>query len=219
MDSLSKQTSNVVNPANGKIIAEAPNGNAEDARMAIDAARAAFDSGIWSDLQASERASYLFKIAEKIEEHASELRQLETANTGKPLKEAEYDIADAADCFRYYAGLVTKPDGQTYPVSGPVQAMVVREPVGVCGLIAPWNFPLLTGAWKIAPALAAGNTIVFKTSEVTPITTTKLFEIIEEVGIPDGVANLVMGGGATVGNELAESDKFYIVSFTGSTST
>ncbi|TKG98514.1 aldehyde dehydrogenase family protein, partial [Peribacillus simplex] len=149
----------------------------------------------------------------------SELSQLETANTGKPLKEAEFDIADAADCFRYYAGLVTKPDGQTYPVSGPVQAMVVREPVGVCGLIAPWNFPLLTGAWKIAPALAAGNTIVFKTSEVTPITTTKLFEIIEEVGIPDGVANLVMGGGVIVGNELAESDKVDMVSFTGSTST
>ncbi|MBK5501710.1 aldehyde dehydrogenase family protein [Peribacillus sp. TH14] len=219
MDSLSKQKKNIVNPANGKIIAEAPNGNAEDARMAIDAARTAFDSGIWSDLPASERASYLFKIAEKIEEHVSELSQLETANTGKPLKESEFDIADAADCFRYYAGLVTKPDGQTYPVSGPVQAMVVREPVGVCGLIAPWNFPLLTGAWKIAPALAAGNTVVFKPAGITPVTTTKLFEIIKEVGIPDGVANLVMGGGGTVGNELAESDKVDMVSFTGSTST
>ena len=219
MDSSSKQKKNIVNPANGKIIAEAPNGNAEDAKMAIDAARLAFDSGIWSDLPASERASYLYKIAEKIEENVSELSQLETANTGKPLKESEFDIADAADCFRYYAGLVTKPDGQTYPVSGPVQAMVVREPVGVCGLIAPWNFPLLTGAWKIAPALAAGNTVVFKPAGITPVTTTKLFEIIKEVGIPDGVANLVMGGGGTVGNELAESDKVDMVSFTGSTST
>lgn len=218
-DSLNEQKSHIKNPANGTTIAEAPSGNEEDAKMAIDAARRAFDSGIWSDLSAFERASFLYKIADKIEENAVELSKLETENTGKPLKESEYDIADAAGCFRYYAGIVTKPSGQTYHVSDPVQAMVVREPVGVCGLIAPWNFPLLTGAWKIAPALAAGNTIVFKPAEITPVTTYRLFEIMKEVGIPDGVANLVLGGGATVGNEIAESDKVDMVSFTGSTST
>lgn len=219
LDSFSKETDDVINPANGKIIAEVAKGNEEDARTAIDSARKAFDSGIWSDLPAAERASYLFKIADKIEENASRLSKLESANTGKPFRESEYDIADAVDCFRYHAGLITKPDGQTYPVSDPVQAMVVREPVGVCGLIAPWNFPLLTGAWKLAPALAAGNTVVYKPSGVTPITTVKLFEIIEEVGIPSGVANLVMGDGATVGNEIAENDKVDMISFTGSTTT
>lgn len=219
VDSLSKEQSKIINPANGEIIAEASLGNVEEAKMAIDAARAAFDSGIWSDLPAAERASYLFKIADKIEENASELSRLESENAGKPLKEAELDVADTVDCFRYYAGLVTKPNGQTYPVSGPVQALVVREPIGVCGLIAAWNFPLLTGAWKIAPALAAGNTIVFKPSEITPITTVKLFEMIKEVGIPDGVANLVLGKGSSVGNEISESHKVDMVSFTGSTST
>ncbi|MDQ0201243.1 aldehyde dehydrogenase family protein [Neobacillus ginsengisoli] len=219
MDSLRGDKSHVVNPAIGKIMAEAPQGSREEAQMAINAARTAFDSGIWSDLPASERATYLFKIADKIEEKAAELSKLETENTGKPLKESEFDIADTVNCFRYYAGLVTKPNGQTYSVADPVQAMVIREPVGVCGLIAPWNFPLLTGAWKIAPALAAGNTLVFKPAEITPVTTYKLFEIMEEVGIPAGVANLVLGGGSTVGNEIAESQKVDLISFTGSTAT
>jgi len=216
-DSVNMEKRNIINPANNEVIAEAPRASVEETRNAIEAARNAFDSGIWSNLPASERASYLFKIADKLEEKASELSELEMLNTGKPLKEAEFDIGDAVNCFRYYGGLVTKPSGQTYPVADPVQALVVREPVGVCGLIAPWNFPLLTGAWKIAPALAAGNTIVFKPAELTPITTFKLFEILEEVGIPAGVANLVTGGGSTVGNELAESEKVDMVSFTGST--
>lgn len=209
----------IMNPANREVIAEAARASVDETRDAIDAARSAFDTGIWSDLPASERAAYLFKIADKLEEKAAELSELEMLNVGKPLREAEFDIADAVDCFRYYGGLVTKPNGQTYEVADPVQGFVVREPIGVCGLIAPWNFPLLTGAWKIAPALAAGNTLVFKPSEVTPITTIKLFEILEEVGIPAGVVNLVTGGGSTVGNELAESEHVDMVSFTGSTMT
>lgn len=212
-----QETRKVINPATNEVIAEAERASVEETRTAIAAARQAFDSGVWSDLSAAERASYLFKIADKLEEKAAELSALEMANVGKPLREAEFDIADAVDCFRYYGGLVTKPNGQTYEVADPVQGLIVREPVGVCGMIAPWNFPLLTGAWKIAPALAAGNTIVFKPSEITPITTIKLFEILEEVGIPAGVVNLVTGGGSTVGNELAESDQVDMVSFTGST--
>ncbi|MFS0863997.1 aldehyde dehydrogenase family protein [Fredinandcohnia sp. 179-A 10B2 NHS] len=219
VEAQSKKTRSIVNPANGKVIAEAAEGDAEDARIAIDVARQAFDSGIWSDLPAAERASYLFKIADKLEERADEISKLETEDNGKPHRETEFDVADAVACFRYYAGLVTKPDGQTYHVSDPMQAMVVREPVGVCGLIVPWNYPLLMGVWKIAPALAAGNTIVFKPSEVTPVTSIKLFEIIQEVGIPAGVANMVMGAGPTVGNEIAESHKVDKVSFTGGTAT
>lgn len=219
VDAQSKKTRSIVNPANGNIIAEAAEGDVEDAQMAIEVARHAFDSGIWSDLSAAERASYLFKIADKLEEHADEISKLETEDNGKPLRETEFDVGDAVACFRYYAGLATKPDGQTYHVADPMQAMVVREPVGVCGLIVPWNYPLLMGVWKIAPALAAGNTIVFKPSEVTPVTSIKLFEIIQEVGIPAGVANMVMGPGPTVGNEIAESHKVDKVSFTGGTAT
>lgn len=219
VDAQSRKTRSIVNPANGKIIAEAAEGDACDAGIAIDVARHAFDSGIWSDLSAAERASYLFKIADKLEERADEISKLETEDNGKPHRETEFDVGDAVACFRYYAGLATKPDGQTYHVADPMQAMVVREPVGVCGLIVPWNYPLLMGVWKIAPALAAGNTIVFKPSEVTPVTSIKLFEIIQEVGIPAGVANLVMGPGTTVGNEIAESHKVDKVSFTGGTAT
>jgi len=140
-------------------------------------------------------------------------------DNGKTLREAGYDVADAAACFRYYVGLITKPDGQTYHVADPMQAMVVREPVGVCGLIVPWNYPLLMSVWKIAPALAAGNTIVFKPSEVTPITPKKLFEIFEEVQLPKGVANMVMGAGPVVGNEIAENPQVDMISFTGGTKT
>lgn len=209
----------VFNPATGEAIAYAPEGSIGDAREAIDAARKAFDDGIWSDLSAVERASYLFKIADKIEEYQEELTILETLDNGKTLREAAYDVADAAACFRYYAGLITKPDGQTYHVTDPMQAMVVREPVGVCGLIVPWNYPLLMSVWKIAPALAAGNTIVFKPSEVTPITPKKLFEIFEEVQLPKGVANMVMGAGSVVGNEIAANPKVDMISFTGGTKT
>ncbi|WP_025783026.1 aldehyde dehydrogenase family protein [Sporosarcina sp. D27] len=219
VDSANGEKRKIINPANNEEIAEAPRASVEETREAIDAARIAFDSGVWSELSTTERASYLFKIADKLEENSAELSALEMSNVGKPLREAEFDVADAIDCFRYYGDLVTKPNEETYKVADPVQGLIVREPVGVCGMVAPWNFPLLTGAWKIAPALAAGNTLVFKPSEITPITTVKLFEILEEVGIPAGVVNLVTGGGSTVGNELAESHKVDMISFTGSTDT
>lgn len=219
IDSRSGKTRDVINPATGEVIAQAAEGDAADAAYAIQVAREAFDSGVWSDLPASQRASYLFAIANKLEERAEEIAALETEDNGKPLRETGFDVADAVACFRYYAGLVTKPDGQTYHVGDPMQAMVVREPVGVCGLITPWNYPLLMGVWKIAPALAAGNTIVYKPSEITPVTSVKLFEIIAEVGIPKGVANMVMGAGATVGQEIAQSHQVDKISFTGGTAT
>ncbi|AXI27741.1 aldehyde dehydrogenase [Priestia megaterium] len=208
-----------VNPATGEVIGYAAEGSAEDMKAAIEAAREAFDSGIWSETSASERAAILFKIADKLEEAKEELAALETMDNGKPYREAEADVEDAAACFRYYAGLITKPDGQTYSVPAPMQAMVIKEPIGVCGLIVPWNYPLLMSVWKIAPALAAGNTIVFKPSEVTPVTPTKLFEILESVGLPKGVANLVMGAGDTVGNTLIQDKRVDKISFTGGTVT
>lgn len=219
VDAQSGKTREIVNPASGEVIALAAEGDVEDARHAIQVARQAFDSGEWAELPAAERARYLFAIADKLEARAEEIARLETLDNGKPLRESRFDVADASGCFRYYAGLVTKPDGQTYHVADPVQAMVVREPVGVCGLIVPWNYPLLMAVWKIAPALAAGNTIVFKPSEVTPVTARTLFEIIEEVGIPKGVANMVMGPGPTVGHELAASHLVDKISFTGGTAT
>ncbi|MGE1112048.1 aldehyde dehydrogenase family protein [Priestia megaterium] len=208
-----------VNPATGEVIGYAAEGSAEDMKAAIEAAREAFDSGSWSETSASERAAILFKIADKLEEAKEELAALETMDNGKPYREAEADVEDAAACFRYYAGLITKPDGQTYSVPAPMQAMVIKEPIGVCGLIVPWNYPLLMSVWKIAPALAAGNTIVFKPSEVTPVTPTKLFEILESVGLPEGVANLVMGAGDTVGNTLIQDKRVDKISFTGGTVT
>ncbi|MEK4231396.1 aldehyde dehydrogenase family protein [Solibacillus sp. FSL H8-0538] len=207
----------VINPANQEIIAYAPRSSKEETEEAIRAARVAFDSGIWSSKTTHERAAILNAIADKIDERAEELTVLETMDNGKRKDEAAFDIADAATCFRYYAGLILHPEGETYQVPDTVQSMVVKEPVGVAGLIVPWNFPLLMGVWKIAPALAAGNSIVYKPAELTPITTTKLFEIMEEVGIPKGVANLVMGRGSVVGQTIAESKDVDLVSFTGST--
>jgi betaine-aldehyde dehydrogenase len=218
-ESQNKETRNIFNPATGEVIARAVEGTIEDVREAIQIAKATFESGIWLQTPPAERAAYLFKIADKIEERAEELAELETLDNGKPLREANFDVADAAACFRYYAGLISKPNGETYPVSDPVQGFVVREPVGVCGLIVPWNYPLLLSVWKLAPALAAGNSIVYKPSEITPITPNRLFEIFEEVGLPKGVANMVMGSGAVVGNELAISKDVDLVSFTGGTKT
>lgn len=213
-------TRDVINPANGEMIAQAASGDAEDARLAIQAARRAFDQSNWTEISAVERGKYLFAIADRLEARAEEFAQWETLDNGKPLRESRHDVAESVACFRYFAGMVTKPHGQTYHVPDPnMQAMTVREPIGVIGLIVPWNFPLLNAAWKIAPSLAAGNTIVFRPSEVTPITSVKLFEIMDEIGLPPGVANLVMGSGRTAGNEIVESHLVDKISFTGGTET
>ncbi|KKB44107.1 aldehyde dehydrogenase family protein [Bacillus thermotolerans] len=216
-DSTNSDVNTVINPANQEVIAIAPRAIKEETEEAIAVAKNAFESGVWSELTTHERAKYLNKIADKIEENFDELVKLEVMDNGKLKAEAEFDISDAATCFRYYAGLILAPEGETYQVPEDVQAMVVKEPVGVTGLIVPWNFPLLMSVWKIAPALAAGNTIVYKPAESTPITAMKLVEIIEEVGVPKGVVNLVMGKGSVVGQTIAESHDVDLVSFTGST--
>jgi betaine-aldehyde dehydrogenase len=212
-------TREVVNPANGETIALAAEGSEEDARDAILAARKAFDNSEWSHYPAFERAKLLFKVADILEQDVESFAVRETMDNGKALRESKADVSDACSCFRYYAGLVTKPQGQTYEVADPMQAMTIREPIGVCSQIVPWNYPLLMAAWKLAPALAAGNTTVFKPSELTPLNAVKLFEIFEKVGFPKGVVNLVLGAGPTVGHEMAASNDVDKIAFTGGTKT
>ena len=210
----------IINPANGEVIAQVAEGDERDAHKAIVAARAAFDRSDWADMPCRQRSRLLLEVADRLEQGKEELARLETLNNGKPLREARSDVEAAAECFRYYAGLISKPLGQTYATGNPsVQAYTVREPIGVCALIVPWNFPLMMAAWKLAPALAAGNTVVFKPSELTPLTAIKLFEIFEEVGVPRGVANLVLGEGPTVGAALASSYLVDKIAFTGGTET
>lgn len=217
--SQSGQTRDIVNPANGNVIAIAAEGDEKDAERAIAAAKAAFYEGGWWGTPAAERARLLFKTADLLEANKDEFVRMETLNNGKPLRESVFDVNDAIACFRYYAGLATKPHGQSYEVSDPMQAVVVREPIGVCGQIIPWNYPLLMAAWKLAPALAAGNTVVFKPSEITPLSAVHLFAIFEEAGFPAGVVNLVLGTGATVGHTLAAHDDVDKIAFTGGTAT
>lgn len=214
------RTREYLNPATNEVLGVATESDASDVEAAIAAARRTFDDGPWSTTPAAERAARLFKLADLIESHAEELAKLDTLNNGKPLREARYDAADAAGCFRYYAGLATKPQGQTYEVGDPnIVSETVREPIGVCGQIIPWNYPLLMAAWKLAPGLAAGNCCILKPSELTPVSAVRLFELIAEVGFPPGAAQLVLGAGDPVGAALAESHAVDKIAFTGGTAT
>jgi betaine-aldehyde dehydrogenase len=209
----------IYDPGNGKEIASVPEFSKSDVAKAIQAARHAFDHGPWRTTTALDRGKYLFKIAEKIRSKAKELAELETRICGKPLAEAEYDVADAANCFEFYGGLATKIHGETMSVPANSLSFVLREPIGVCAQIIPWNYPLLMAAWKIAPALAAGNTCILKPSELTPLTALELAEIICEVELPAGVVNIVTGPGAGAGEELAASPLVDKIAFTGGTIT
>ena len=210
----------ILNPATNEVIATVADGTAKDSERAILAARKAFDEGPWPNMLALERANLLFKLADKIESHANELAEMDTCNMGKPLREAKFDVADTANCFRYYGGLITKSLGQTYNVPDPnITSMVVREPIGVCAQIIPWNYPLLMAAWKLAPGLAAGNCCILKPAETTPLSAIKLFELINEIGFPPGSVQLVLGDGPSVGMPLAESHLVDKIAFTGGTVT
>ena len=210
----------IINPADNEPIAEVADGSAADAEIAIAHARSAFDSGPWPKMRAQERATYLSKLADLIDANAEVLATTETRNNGKPLREAKFDVSDAANCFRYYAGLITKPLGQTFETpDANMQTLVVREPIGVCGQIIPWNFPLLMAAWKLAPGLAAGNCCILKPAEATPLTAIRLFELIAEAGFPSGCAQLLTGPGATAGHALAASLLVDKIAFTGGTAT
>lgn len=205
-------------PATGEVLGTVAEASPQDVDRAVEAARAALFAGEWSGMTPAARAQLLWRVGELIDEHAEELAELETRDQGQPLAiSRRASVAGAAEHFRYYAGWVTKIEGETLPVSIPsVFNYALREPVGVCGLITPWNFPLMIAAWKLAPALACGNTAVLKPAEQTPLTTLRLGELMQEAGIPDGVVNIVTGG-PEVGKTLVNHPQVDKVSFTGST--
>ena len=219
VDAASGKTFQTLDPASGEPLAEIADGDVEDVDLAVAAARKSFDTGAWRNLPAAERSRILWKVGDLIAERMMEFAELESLDNGKPINEALLaDVPLAVSTFRYYAGWVTKIAGQTLPVSLPGEylAYTLREPVGVVGLIIPWNFPLLMAAWKVAPALAFGNSVILKPAEQTPLSALLLAEILQEAEVPAGVFNLVTGG-AKAGAALTAHADVDKVAFTGST--
>src|SRR6266566_4346340 len=217
--SASGKTFETINPSTGEVLAKVVEGDSEDINRAVAAARKAFESGSWPKLTPSQRGRLLLKLADLIEQNAEELAQLETLDNGKPIRYSRAgDVPLTADHFRYFAGWATKLEGETIPVSIPnMFTYTLREPVGVVGQIIPWNFPLQMAAWKLAPALACGNTVILKPAEQTPLTALRLGELIGEAGFPEGVVNIVPGFGETAGAALAAHPGVDKIAFTGST--
>lgn len=211
-------TIDVLNPANGTLITKIAAAEAEDVDIAVAAAKKAFPA--WAATPAAERGRLLLKLADLIEKHAEELAQLESLDTGHPIRDSRrLDVPRTAACFRYFGGMADKIQGSVIPVEQGFLNYVTREPVGVVGQIVPWNFPLMFTSWKLGPALAAGNTVVMKPSELTPLSTLKIAELIKKAGFPDGVVNIVAGYGQTAGQRIAEHEDIAKVAFTGSTLT
>jgi phenylacetaldehyde dehydrogenase len=216
----SGKTFSVYNPATGTIIAAVPEAEKADVDLAVAAARRAFDERRWARVSPSERGRLLWRLADLIENHLEELAELESLDNGKPYAVARVaDLPLTVDMFRYMAGWATKITGTTLPLSLPGEYLsyTVREPVGVVGQIIPWNFPLLMAAWKLAPALAAGCTVVLKAAEQTPLTALRLAELIQQADFPPGVVNILTGFGETAGAALAAHPDVDKVAFTGST--
>jgi len=208
-----------VYPATGQVLTQVAEGREEDIDRAVRAARKAFDTGPWNrKMSASDRARVLWKVGDLLLAHAEEIGELETLDSGKPVTEnTRIDVPLAADCFHYYAGWATKATGDTVPVRGPYLNYTLREPVGVCGQITPWNFPLLMAAWKVAPALAFGNTVVLKPASLTPLTALRLAALCQEAGLPEGVLNVVPGAGSVAGMALVRHPMVDKIAVTGST--
>jgi aldehyde dehydrogenase (NAD+) len=217
--SSSGKTMPIVNPATEEVIAEVASADRSDVDAAVAAARAALD-GPWSAMSARERGRLVRRLGERLLERADEIARLETLHNGKPINESRHvEIPAAAECFEYYGGWSDKVTGDTIPVKGNHLTYTLREPVGVVAAIVPWNFPLLLAAWKIAPALACGNTVIVKPASQTPLTALALGELAIEVGIPAGVLNVVTGSGATIGQAMVEHPGIDKIAFTGDTST
>jgi phenylacetaldehyde dehydrogenase len=224
MDAASGKTFSVFDPATGETIAQVAEGEAEDINHAVAAARHSFEKGTWRNLMPMERGRILWHIGDMILDHLDEFAQLESIDNGKPVGVARVaDVPLAADMFHYMAGWATKIEGNTIPISVPYAggakyfAYSLREPIGVVGQIIPWNFPLLMCAWKLGPALAAGNSVVLKPAEQTPLSAILLGELMMQAGVPDGVVNIVTGFGETAGAALAAHPDVDKVAFTGST--
>ena len=215
VDANGSRTIDVIDPATQDVIAAVPEGAASDVHAAVAAARRAFDDGPWRNTTAQERGRVLFRIAAIVREHAAEWGELETRNNGKPIAEAQADIADVATCFEYYGGLATKVHGDVVPVPDNALSLALREPIGVAGQIIPWNYPLLMAAWKLAPAICAGCTMVIKPAEQTPLTLLELARHFADAGLPPGVVNIVTGAGET-GAALVRHPDVDKIAFTGS---
>jgi betaine-aldehyde dehydrogenase len=210
----SAQTFEVKNPATDEVMARVPQASAADVDRAVRAARRAFDEG-WRDVTAQERGRILLRLAEKVRKELPRLAEIETLNSGKPIVESEFDLGDVATCFEYYGGLATKLHGEVLNVPDNAVSLALREPIGVAGQIIPWNYPLLMAAWKLAPAICAGCSMVIKPAEQTPLTLLELARFFEECGLPKGVVNVVTGFGETGAALVAHAgvDK---IAFTGS---
>jgi acyl-CoA reductase-like NAD-dependent aldehyde dehydrogenase len=218
VDSVTGQTYEVRNPANGEVVDTAPKGNAEDARRAIDAAQAAFDD--WAHTSAEERCQLLFKAADAVEADRKALSELLTREQGKPLQEAGTEIEHFLHGLHFIAGLASKVRGAHVPLPAKnAYGMVVRKPLGVCGAIVPWNFPITLMGTKVGPALAAGNTVVVKPASTTPLTSIRIIELMNQAGIPKGVLNIIAGPGGVVGEELLNNPKVRRIAFTGESAT
>jgi betaine-aldehyde dehydrogenase len=206
----------VINPSDATVVTEVDVATDDQVQAAIGAARRAFDATDWPRSPATERAALLDRVAGLIDRDLEAMARLESLDTGKALRESRWDMTDVAKVFRYYADLADKEAGRLVDTGNPAAlSRIVYEPVGVCGLIGPWNYPLLQMSWKVAPALAAGNTVVMKPAQMTPLTTINLTRLLEEAGTPPGVVNLVLGPGDRVGQALADSPDVDLVSLTG----
>src|ERR1700677_1813436 len=215
--SESGKTFATVNPATGEEICQVAEADAADVEKAVKAARAAFE-GPWRKMRASERGRMLHRLADLIEQNADQLARLESLDNGKPLSIAKaVDVAKTIACYRYFAGWADKVQGKTIPIDGDFFCYTRHEPIGVVGQIIPWNYPMLMQAWKLAPALATGNTIVMKPAEQTPLSALRIGELILEAGFPDGVVNLLPGFGPTAGAAIARHRDVDKVPFAGST--
>lgn len=221
VDAESGKTFETRNPATDEVLCKVAEGSKADVDKAVKAARKAFEEGPWRKMAAAERARLLYKLADAIESHADEFAQIETLDNGKPIKESRWvDVVQAVETFRYYAGWVTKLEGETTNVNSNFFTYTLREPIGVVGQIIPWNFPLLMAAWKLGPALACGNTLILKPAEQTPLTALRLGELACEVGFPAGVINIITGFGPnSAGEAISTHMDIDKVAFTGEDKT
>ena len=216
VDANDGATIDVLNPHDNSLITRVAEAKAADVDAAVDAAERAFP--LWSGMPAAERGKLLLKLADRIEAEADALAKLEAIDTGHPIRDAKnIDVLRTAACYRYFGGMADKFQGSLVPVEAGFLNYVSRVPIGVVGQIVPWNFPLMFTSWKLGPALAAGNTVVMKPSEITPLSTLRIAEMMAEIGFPEGVVNIVVGYGATAGQHLAEHPRVGKISFTGST--
>ena len=218
VDASSGETLPTLNPHDNSTIADVALAGAADVDRAVEAASAALPG--WRRMAAADRGRILLKLADLIEAYGEELARLESLDTGHPLRDSRtLDVPRTAACYRYFGGMADKFQGETIPVEAGFLNYTLREPVGVVGQVVPWNFPLMFTSWKMAPALAAGNTIVMKPSEVTPLTSLKVAELMSEAGLPDGVVNMVPGLGTVAGQAIADHPGIHKIAFTGSTAT